>query len=180
MPEKVKTDLGFADLQCRKSDVGRISRIAKAAYSFNRRFFGKEIKKPFHIIICYSRKEFDDIWGAETDAWLTGFATKTGTIVSFRDDLIRKYNPRKEATLAGTLRHEINHIFYFQIYGSYEPAWLLEGLTLQPPFEPFTLMENDKKRLKGPLPHLIYSTNGKTFFKQAPFLYSMAFLATRH
>jgi len=177
MPGKIKTDLGFADLVCRESDIPRVSKLARQAYSFNRKFFGTDLKKPFHIVICYSRKELDKQWGGKTKEWLTGLANED-TIATFPGPLIRKHNPKRWASLAGTLKHEINHMFFHQLTSHYTPSWLMEGLACQ--FGLYRLDAQDKRKLKGKRPHLIESTADGSFFKKSQFLYPMGYLAVRY
>jgi len=178
MPEKVRVCLGFAELLCRKSDVAKISRIAKRAYSLNRRFFGKEIRKPFHIIICYSRAELDEQWGGKTEDWLTALSG-VGSIATFTDGLIKRYSGVKvKSGMRSALEHEINHQFYYQIVGSRKPSWLLEGLATQ--FGGYRLHGDDKRMLEGELPHLLHFHSGKSYWKHARMLYPMGFAAVRY
>jgi len=178
MPERVKIDLGFADLLCRKSDATTISRTAKSAYSFNRRFFETDIKRKFKIIICYSRKELDKEWGGPTESWLVACADY-GRIATFPDRLIRKYSPRKDVgNLQSMLNHEISHQFYYQIVKGCKPSWLIEGLATQ--IDGYGLNRADNRLLKRQRPPLLYSHTGKTYWKHAEFLYPMGHAAVTY
>jgi len=178
MPEKVKVDLGFADLLCKKSDIAKISKIAKSAYSFNRRFFGTNIKKKFKIVICYSRKELDKEWRGPTESWLVACADY-GRIATFPDKLIRKYSPRKDVgNLQSMLNHEISHQFYYQIAKGCKPSWLIEGLATQ--IDGYRLNRKDKELLRNQRPPLLYSHTGKSYWKHAELLYPMGYAAVRY
>jgi len=173
-------DLGFANLFCKEKDMPIISKIAKLAYKKNRRFFQNDLNKKFNIIICYSRKELDNEWGEKTQKWLTACANKK-RIATFPDELIKKYkkyNKRKDLSLKTNLVHEINHMFYYQIVGREYPAWLLEGLAQY--VDGYKLIKKDKKILKQSQPPLLYSCNGKRYWRYAHLFYPMSFLAVSY
>ena len=166
--KKLKIDLGFADLYCKEKDAQSISKVAKFAYLKNKRFFKRDIKKKFKIIVVYSRKELNKEWGGKTETWLTA-CSDFGRIATFPDNLIRKYNPRKDVgNLTSSLLHEMNHQFYYQIVGGRKPSWLLEGLAMQ--IDGYKMNKYDKKIFKQKLPPLCYSHTEKGYWKYADFL----------
>jgi hypothetical protein len=178
LASKVKIDLGFADLYCRKSDARTISRKARDAYLRNKRIFRKDIGK-FMIVIAYSRGEMDIQWGSKTEDWLVACANKE-RIALFPDRLIKKFKGTeyRKGLMEKYLFHEINHMFFYDLAQCKEPLWLLEGFVSQ--FDGYILPNRDKELLKGSLPHLAYSASGKEFFKQARYFYPMGYLAVRH
>ena len=107
------------------------------AYNLNKKFAKIEIPK-FEIRLVYSRKEFNKLWGKETQDYVSAFA-KDDNIVIFSYGVFEKETKWKKKKFIEALTHEINHLFYQELRNDeYDPLWLSEGLA--------TFMQHDKKK----------------------------------
>lgn len=130
MKNKIFTNLKFSNLYCSKED-GLIKtrwgiNLIKNAFKYNQKFFNKKISR-FKIILVYSRKEIDRLWGEKTQNYVAGFAKKKKIII-FSPEVIEKETCWEKKDFYTTLVHEINHLFFREIAGAYKPLWLSEGL----------------------------------------------------
>ena len=134
-----KLNLGFCNLiySSKDGDVNIEKENLIKAYNFNKDFAKIKIPK-FNIQIIYSRKQFDEIWGFETQDYVSAFV-KGNNIVIFAYGIFEKETRWKKSDFLKTLIHEINHLFYQELRkDNYDPLWLSEGLA--------TFMQHDKKK----------------------------------
>lgn len=136
-----KLDLKFCDFYYdanKEKNINKIIFLIKNAYFKNKKFYNKTIKK-FKLIFVYSRKELNKFWKRKTQKWCIAFATKT-KIYIFSPQILEKISIHKKEAFYNTLIHEINHLFYQNIFKTYKPLWLSEGLALN--------LETDKNQTK--------------------------------
>jgi hypothetical protein len=126
--EKVM-NLKFCDLVYLEKDraIKKEKELMIKAFNYNKRFFGIKIDK-FKIKFVYSREDFDRIWGAKTEDFVSGFI-KDDLMVLFSYSVFDKETKWKKKYFYECLLHEISHLFYEEIRDdSYDPLWLSEGL----------------------------------------------------
>lgn len=133
-----KIDLGYCILYSKDFVSKNILNLIKRSFRFNQRFFNTKIPK-FKIIFVYSRKQFDKLWGYKTGNYAAGFS-KNNKIVIFPPDYIEKATCWKKKDFYSTLVHEISHLFYTKMAGTYNPIWLSEGIA--------TFLQHKKKNSK--------------------------------
>lgn len=133
-----KLDLGFCNLiYSNNEDLCFEKENITKAYNLNKEFFKIEIPK-FDIVLVYTRKKFDEIWGSETSDHASAFA-KDDKIVIFSYSVIDKETCWGKEGYYEALVHEINHLFYQELRDDeYDPLWLSEGLA--------TFMQHGKKK----------------------------------
>jgi hypothetical protein len=122
-------DLGFCILiySIGDKDINIEKKILTNAYNSNQEFAKIKIPK-FNIQLVYSRKEFNKLWGSETQDFVSAFV-KDDKIVIFAYSVFDKETTWKKKEFYNTLIHEINHLFYQELRDDeYDPLWLSEGL----------------------------------------------------
>ena len=132
-------DLGFCNLiySDEDKDIDLEKEILIKSYKFNKDFAKIEIPK-FDIKFVYSRKEFNRLWGFETQDYVSAFA-KDDNIVIFAYGIFDKETKWEKEKFKEALIHEINHLFYQELRDDeYDPLWLSEGLA--------TFMQHNKKK----------------------------------
>jgi len=158
---KVKIDLGFCEIYYDKGDksLNESIKFIKKAFNYNKEFFGLSNIPKFRIILLYSRKEFDKLWGRKTPQWVSAFAKKI-RIVIFSLSIFEKETSWKKKDFYSTLVHEINHIFFTSLTKKiYQPIWLCEGLA--------TYIQRNKKKPKKK-PKIFYKILNESFNYKNP------------
>ena len=133
--------LKFASLAYPDKDkaINREKKAITKAFNYNKQFFKIKVPK-FRIRLVYSRAEFDRLWGAKTEKFVSGFI-RDGQIVVFSYSVFNKETKWEKKYFYGCLLHEISHLFYEELRDdSYDPLWLSEGLA--------TFIQCGKKKLK--------------------------------
>ena len=134
-----KLTLKFCNLiySLKDKDIDIEKEILIRAYNFNKDFAKIEIPK-FDVRLVYSRKEFNEIWGSETQEHISAF-TKEDKIVIFARSVFDKETKWEKEKFREALIHEISHLFYQELRDDeYDPLWLSEGLA--------TFLQHDKKK----------------------------------
>lgn len=177
---KDKLNLNFCDFYYdinKEKNINQIMFLIKKAYLKNKRFYNKNIKK-FKINLVYSRKELDKFWKKKTQKWCIAFATET-KIYIFSPQILEKVSIHKKEAFYNTLIHEINHLFYQNIFETYKPLWLSEGLALN--------LETNKNQTKISLnPKSLYSIKlpflfiSKEYNKKVEEISFLSYLATKY
>lgn len=115
-------------------------KILKKAYNLNYKFMGIKIPK-FKVILAYSRKEFDKLWGSKTEDFVSAFVKNDEIIIFAYEVINRETRWKNKNAFEEALVHEINHLFYQELRNDeYDPLWLSEGLA--------TFIQHNKKRGK--------------------------------
>jgi len=115
--------VGNAEIIYRKGDkcIQSITKHIKNTDRKNAQFF-KMHPKPYKIRLVYTNAEYDKI---------AKFRIKTSRLGTIRNNTIIMFSPsiRKQYfSLESFFMHEINHIYYINIVGSYHPVWFSEGM----------------------------------------------------
>lgn len=141
MNKKEIIDLRFCILLYKKGDPILIDaiKLIRKAFIYDKLFFGVTIPK-FNVMLVYSRKEFNRLWGQEANDYMVSFANRKGFVI-FSPSIIEKESCWNKSEFYSTLVHEISHLFFKQITNHYVPIWLNEGLA--------TYLQNHKKEPTG-------------------------------
>lgn len=128
--KEMKINLEFGEVYYNKKDnsIRRDINFIKRAFNYNKDFFELNKNPKLKIILVYSRKELDKLFGMKTLNYVSAFA-KRSKIIIFSWDIFDKETCWKKKEFYSTLVHEINHIFFTYLTKQfYEPIWLSEGL----------------------------------------------------
>lgn len=135
----VKDDINLADVA---SDF-------KKGYLQASKFFNAKIPK-IKLILVYSRKELDDLFGRQTLDWFVGYANSSNEIFILSLSVWEQESSHSRNEFNKTLCHEIAHLFIRQIHRSYEPVWLDEGLAYIIAEQKVKLQKNSYPNLQNP------------------------------
>lgn len=122
--------LNLSALVARKNDplLRLVKNSVKTAYQANFEFFGFNIPR-FTVQLLYKRKEMDGAMKEKTASWVVGTCLSSArTICIFSPSVFEKVSPHKKHAFLSVFTHELTHLFAHEIYPSYEPMWLGEGL----------------------------------------------------
>lgn len=136
---KKQLDLDFCILiySAEDNNINIEKKMLISAYNINKKFAKINIPK-FNIQLVYSRKEFNQLWGSETQDFVSAFA-KDNKLVIFAYGVFDKETKWEKDKFKEALIHEINHLFYQELRDdTYDPLWLSEGLA--------TLMQHNKTK----------------------------------
>lgn len=159
------------------SSIQKILKAVKNAEAENKKLFQIKPKKYF-IDIVYSNEEYDQKTG------LTKIKTHRGGYV--HNNRITIISPQVKKLLfdiESFFYHEINHIFYTTLVGSYHPIWFSEGMATY-------LMKTYKVDIAGwkkffravdkPEKFLYYRYIKKKYYDTAKEFYILSFLVYRY
>lgn len=185
---KAKKETKFSTIYYNKKDKNiskTISQLRKA-YNFNKKLYKKEIGK-FNTIIVYSRREYNEYHSSKkTKKFHIASARKDQRLLILSPNKIERWSTYTKKESPQILKHEINHLFYYNLYKASKPWWLNEGLALidskYKPEKNLLLMKKLKQKIKKEN-LLIYEQNKKNrkfVFKNSRLIYPLAYLMTQH
>ena len=157
------------------NDKAYLENCIKRAYAINKKFFGFDID--YKIKLVYSREEFNKEWKLDTPEWMCAFANN-GCITIFAPSVFEKLTVHKLKNYESTIIHELNHLFFQKLVGTYKPIWLQEGLAMN--VEEMSKKGRTYKYKGGPNnKFLFYTYNEEQFFKSSKEYYMNSYLATK-
>ena len=181
--ERIIKRTKFFRLSFHKDDesVEKLFGIIKGAEERYRKIFGI-IPDDFLIFVVYSREEFNKHAGFKTDDWVDGHFR--GKLIIFSPSVREKYvkmNSSRHYKYKSFFDHEINHLFYISLVGSYNPVWLHEGYAtyMMGSWKPSkTIRELGK--IKSPEKLLFYRYIVKKYYAHAHEFYSLSYYLVRY
>ena len=171
----MKTKTQFGEILYKKDDkFGKQIALAvkKAEKKYHNFFHAKSI--PFKVILTYSNKEYDAKAGLKNvKTWRGAYLVKNKIV------MLSPAVKKPEYDIHSYFDHEINHMFYISLVGSYHPVWFSEGMATY-------LMKTykfDKKRfkkyfksIKKPENYLYYRYLKKKYYKNGSIFYPLSYL----
>ena len=173
------TKTKFCTISYKEKDdsIKEILKAIKNAEIENKKLFQINPNKYF-IDIVYSNKEYDKKTG------LTKIKTTRGGYV--HNNRITIISPQVEKLpfdFKSFFYHEINHIFYITLIGSYHPVWFSEGMATYL-MKTYTIEINGWKKffrtVNEPEKYLYYRYIKKKYYDTAKEFYTLSFLVYQY
>lgn len=184
MKNKIETKISNIYYNKNDKDINKTIKQINRAYKFNKKIYNKEINK-FKTVIVYSRKEYDKYHSTKkSKKWHVGSTRKDKRLLILSPAQIEKYSIYKKELFPWILKHEINHLFYYNIYKTNKPWWINEGLSLlvDNKYKPKNNKELIKQISQKKEKLLIYTQNKKNrnfIFKNVNLIYPLAYLMVK-
>ncbi|MBU1119829.1 hypothetical protein KKA50_01355 [Patescibacteria group bacterium] len=121
----------------------------KKGYLQASKFFNAKIPK-IKLILVYSRKELDNLFGHQTPDWFVGYANSSNEIFILSPSVWKQESSHSRNEFNKTLCHEIAHVFTRRINKSCEPMWFNEGLACVVAKQKIKLQKDSKLNLYNP------------------------------
>ncbi len=97
--------------------------LADACKTCGEMFLG--VSPKFKLILCYSRKSYDETKGWKTKVWEVGRSNKR-SITIFAPSVFKKLTDN-QMSFRQVIMHEVNHVFC-KNFVAHAPLWLVEGV----------------------------------------------------
>ncbi len=175
----VLTKTEFCTISHKPEDksIKDIVKAIKTAEIENKKLFQIDPKKYF-VDVTYSNKEYDK------KAGLVGIKTpRGGYVIKNRIIIIPLGIKNLPFDFKSFFYHEINHIFYTTLIGSYHPVWFSESMATYL-MKTYSINIKGWKRffrfIKEPEKYLYYRYIKKKYYESAKEFYTLSYLVYRY
>ncbi len=90
------------------------------------------VENPPILLLADSRKDFDNLYGRETESWQVGFSLGPNTLLLLSPEFYEKESSHKysDEEYYSLIKHELGHLYYAILSHDKGPAWLDEGFAM--------------------------------------------------